>query len=177
MQVVLPLVQSFLLVVATTPSDPRAISAEANQPTIETPASWSSTATPAPEPGTKAVDPPAPAKMVEQLPATPAPFVPRPQRECWTTKSQCRQLSITGIILGSLGLAATATGTALVLLPPKAIEDEPAYEMSTQPPGVVAIGMGIGVLITGVLMIVAGQRGWKLGLDRAFQHSDRGAKR
>jgi len=70
-----------------------------------------------------------------------------------------------GIIFASIGTAAVATGIGLLQMPNEAIPDEPAYELSYEPPGVVSIGMGIGVLVTGALMIIAGQRAHKLGLD------------
>lgn len=79
---------------------------------------------------------------------------------CDFSKS-CRQLTLTGIVLGSLSLASLAAGIVLYARPDEDIPDEPAYSMSTQPPGLVAMTLGGGVAVTSILMLVAAHRGYK----------------
>ncbi len=98
-------------------------------------------------------------------PSDPSPGPLPPTGTCWHTQSQCRSLSITGVVTGALGLAGVGTGIGLLLRPDEPMADMPAFQHSTKPPGVVILGMGIGVVVTGALMILAGQRAWKLGAD------------
>gem|GEM_PF-3818017 len=77
---------------------------------------------------------------------------------CGSGKHACRNLMIAGLVLGTLGLAAVGTGAGLVATPNKAIPGEPAYEISYEPPGVVLMGMGIGMLGTAILMLIAGRK-------------------
>jgi hypothetical protein len=143
-------------------ADPRAIAPEANIPDMPEPVE----AAPSPEepvPSESAEGPESPRKPT----AEDALGAARKDagKSCFRTRGQCRRLSIMGIIFASIGTAAVATGIGLLQMPNEAIADEPAYELSYEPPGVVSIGMGIGVLVTGALMIIAGQRAHKLGLD------------
>lgn len=120
----------------------------------------------------------APAPEPKAPAAAPAPAAPAPSsKSCFRRRGQCRQLSILGIVFGTVGLASIGTGIGLMQKPNEAIADDPAYEISYEPPGVVAIGMGVGVLVTGVLMIIAGQRAHKLGLDGKSAQRRRGGWR
>jgi hypothetical protein len=165
MQALVSVALALSIVWAPPPADPRAIAPEANMPDMSEPASASPPAPSVEEPpqGESREDPEAPTKTTsEDVGAAPGKDA---RKGCFRTRGQCRRLSIMGIVFAGIGTAAVATGIGLMQMPNEAIADEPAYELSYEPPGVVSIGMGIGVLVTGVLMIIAGQRAYKLGLD------------
>jgi hypothetical protein len=115
----------------------------------------------APEPTPSPAEP-ARAETVAPAPQPALPAAP-PRRDrlgCDGSKS-CRQLTLTGTVLGSLGLAAIGGGVALFVQPDEILADQPAYARSTRPPGLVAITLGSGVVVTSVLMLVAAHRGYK----------------
>jgi hypothetical protein len=70
------------------------------------------------------------------------------------------------MVFGTIGLAAIVTGLVLGQIPNEPFAGEPAYELSYRPPAVVSIGMGSGVLVTGILMVIAGQRAFALQPNR-----------
>jgi hypothetical protein len=157
---------------------PRDITPEAAAPEIVGP---TTTPEPAPAPASTApapapaAQPPAPTAVTPE----PAPTSPPPgpvATNCWERRSQCRSLSITGIVAGSLGLAAIGTGVGLMVRPDEPIPDRPAFQKSTRPVGVVSLGMGIGVVVTAALMIIAGRRAHRLGLDPADRRTEAKAR-
>jgi hypothetical protein len=75
-------------------------------------------------------------------------------------------LTITGTVLGSLGLVAIGTGVALFVRDDEVLADEPAYAKSTKPPGLVALTLGSGVVVTSILMLFASHRGGKEARDQ-----------
>lgn len=121
-------------------------------PSVEDPPGESSEPEPEPEPK--------PEPKAEGPAEAPAPEVPlgKDRLGCDHSKS-CRQLTITGTVLGSLGLAAVASGVGLLLKPDEVVEGEPAFVTSTHPPGLIATTLGSGVVITSVLMLIAAHRG------------------
>jgi hypothetical protein len=123
-------------------------------PSVEDPPGESSEPPPQPQPEPK------PEPKAEGPEKPPGPEVPlgKDRLGCEHSKS-CRQLTITGTVLGSLGLAAVASGIGLLVKPDEVIEDEPAFVTSTHPPGLIATTLGTGVVITSVLMLIAAHRG------------------
>jgi hypothetical protein len=156
-----PFVVAAVTLLAATDPHPRDIAPAAAAPQIIDPAGFLTTPPP-PEPEPER-SPPAPLVAPATLPVV----APTPPGSCWERRSQCRSLSITGIVAGALGLAAIGTGVGLALQPDEPIPDMPAYLESTRPVGAVALGMGIGVVVTSMLMILAGRRAHKLGLEPA----------
>lgn len=162
---------TFLLAVSLA-ADPRAITAQEADPDLGPVPTEGPRMGPAPGAATDPAAAPGDATpatpSAEGPAATPAPdsaalpVAAGPPGKCLQTRGQCRQLTITGAVFLSLGLAAVGTGIGLRLRANEPIEDEPAFEKSTHPPGVMLIGMGTGVLITGILMLVAGRRAHKL---------------
>jgi hypothetical protein len=122
--------------------------------------------TPASAPGGSPPPPAVPAGASQFGGSTPAP-APGKGSCLRARKSQCRQLTIMGTLAQVLGVGAVGTGVALMFRPSEPLPDLPAYERSSRPPGIVLVGMGVGITLTGVLMLVAGRRAWKLGLDTA----------
>lgn len=155
---VIPALVAAAMLVAAADPHPRDIDPTAASPVIEDPANTLQTPTAEPE---ISVGPPPPAEVAT---ATPPP-VDLPASRCWEPRSQCRTLSITGIVAGALGIAAVGVGAGLMARPDKELPNMPAFQESTRPVGVVALGMGIGVVVTSMLMILAGRRAHKLGLD------------
>jgi hypothetical protein len=143
------LAASSLLVARTAPVEP--LERAAAPTSIPSP--------PTPPTSLPAAETTSPAATVLPLPAV------RPTGPCLRTPGQCRRLTITGSIFGALAAAAIGTGVGLVVKPDQEIPDQPAFLESYEPAGVVLIGMGVGVLLTGVLMIIAGRRAHRLGLD------------
>lgn len=115
---------------------------------------------PAPEPEPQPE--PQPEPKPEGPKAAPAPEVvlEKDRLGCDHSKS-CRQLTLTGTVLGSLGVLSVGAGIALFVRDDVVLEDEPAYATSTKPPGLIALTLGSGVVITSVLMLIAAHRGYK----------------
>jgi len=134
---------------------------ESGLPSVEDPPEE---ATPPPKPEPEPTSEPAP-KAEGPTPA-PAPALParRDRLGCDFSKS-CRQLTITGTALGSVGLVAVGAGVALFVRDDEVIPDEPAYAKSTKPPGLVALTLGSGVVVTSILMLFASHRRGKNASD------------
>lgn len=116
-------------------------------------------------PGPAPAPAPAPAAPKPEGPATaPAPAAAEPLGKdrlgCDHSKS-CRQLTVTGTVLGSLGVISVAAGIGLFVRDDVVLDDEPAYATSTKPPGLIALTLGSGIVITSVLMLIAAHRGYK----------------
>ena len=93
-------------------------------------------------------------------PADPTPDRRRPRRPGWACEAaakECRAISIAGIVLTTLGVAAIGTGIGLTVRPNESIAGEPAFERSYAPAGAATIGAGAVVAIGGILMLVSGR--------------------
>ncbi|HLT40811.1 MAG TPA: hypothetical protein VK034_31255 [Enhygromyxa sp.] len=73
----------------------------------------------------------------------------------------CRRMTVAGIVIGTLGLAAVGTGIGLLVKRDEVLPAAPTYVTSTRPAGLVALTIGAGVSLTAVLMLVAAHRGYK----------------
>ena len=58
--------------------------------------------------------------------------------------------------MASVGVAALGTGIGFMQAPQFPVPDEPIYNRSLRPPGVVMVALGATTVVTGVLMVVAG---------------------
>lgn len=113
---------------------------------------------PEPEPEPKP-EPPAP--NVEQTDAAPPPIsVERDRLGCDGSPS-CQRMTVVGIVVGTLGLAALGTGVGLLVRKDQVVPDSPTFVHSTRPAGIVTVTLGAGVTLTAVLMLVASHRGYK----------------
>lgn len=109
---------------------------------------------PEPEPPPPTIEPDEEAEQ-----AAPPPVV-RDRLGCDGSKS-CRRMTVAGIVVGTLGLAAVGTGIGLRVKKDEVMPESPAFVTSTHPAGVVALTIGAGVTLTAVLMLVAAHRGYK----------------
>jgi hypothetical protein len=116
---------------------------------------------PTPEPEPERQPEPPPPKL-EQTEATPPPAAPvkRDKLGCGGSKP-CRSMTIAGIVVGTLGVAATGTGIGLLVKRDEVIPESPAFVTSTRPAGLVTVTLGAGMTLTAVLMLVAAHRGYK----------------
>ena len=147
-------------------ADPRSIDPAASHPKgldlrTAQPVALPEPAAPTTTPTTTTSAPPPKIDRADVLPGEPAD----PSAGCWATKGQCRQLTITGIVLTSLGAASVIAGGALYAIPNKPYPGQPAFEKSYRPVGVMMMAMGVGIVVTGALMIIAG----KLGKKKSFR--------
>lgn len=90
---------------------------------------------------------------------TPAP-TRRDRLGCDGSRS-CRNMSIAGIVVGSLGLIAIGSGIGLLVRPDQVVPEQPIFVNSTHPPGLVAVTIGTGVVLTSALMLGAAHKGYK----------------
>lgn len=111
-----------------------------------------------PAPEQQAPEPPPP--TVSEPPAAPPPTVERDRLGCDGSPS-CQRMTIVGIVVGTLGLAAVGTGIGLLVNEDEVIPESPTFVTSTRPAGVVTVTIGAGVTLTSVLMLVASHRGYK----------------
>ena len=79
-----------------------------------------------------------------------------PQKACFPERGRCWRLNVAGIAAASVGVAALGTGIGFMQAPQFPVPDEPIYNRSLRPPGVVMVAVGAITAVTGVLMIVAG---------------------
>lgn len=161
-----------LLVASSLATDPRALTPEQADPDLgPRPMGGPRVATPSPDAPPDVSPPASPRAEGPSSPpaaSTETPVdAPAPRGPCLRTPGQCRQLTITGSVFVGLSAAAIATGIGLRVRPNEPIDGKPAFESSTHPPGVMLIGMGAGVLITGVLMLIAGRRAHRLASGQA----------
>ncbi|PRP94741.1 hypothetical protein ENSA5_40640 [Enhygromyxa salina] len=91
---------------------------------------------------------------------TPAAPVVRDRLACEGSKA-CRRMTISGIVVGSLGVIGVGLGIGLLLKPDQVLPDQPTYITSTHPPGLVTLTVAAGVTLTSVLMLVAAHKGYK----------------
>jgi hypothetical protein len=76
-------------------------------------------------------------------------------------------MSIAGIVVGSLGLVAIGAGIGLLVNPDEVLPDQPIYVNTTHPPGLVAVTIGTGVVLTSALMLGAAHKGYKNQPDQS----------
>lgn len=117
-----------------------------------------------PEPETEPeIEPVPPAGDARALAAstsdTPAPMR-RDRLGCDGSRS-CRRMSAAGIVVGSLGLIAVGAGIGLLVRPDQVVPEQPIFVHSTHPPGLVAVTIGTGVVLTSALMLGAAHKGYK----------------
>ncbi|HVI01779.1 MAG TPA: hypothetical protein VM869_23855, partial [Enhygromyxa sp.] len=111
---------------------------------------------PEPEP---TPEPPPPTIEAPEVEPAAAPVV-RDKLGCHGSKS-CRRMTVAGMVVGTLGLAAVGTGIGLRVNKDEVIPESPTFVTSTHPAGVVTLTIGVGVTLTAVLMLVAAHRGYK----------------
>ena len=70
-------------------------------------------------------------------------------------------MSIAGIVVGSLGLIAVGAGIGLLVRPDEVVPEQPIFVNTTHPPGLVAVTIGTGVVLTSALMLGAAHKGYK----------------
>lgn len=110
-----------------------------------------------------AAAPPLPTVVPSAGPASAPPSQPDRQRArrpgwgCEESPKECRAISIAGIVLTTLGVAAIGTGAGLLAKPNQSIPGEPAFERAYRPAGGVAITAGAVVTLGGILMLVSGR--------------------
>lgn len=75
---------------------------------------------------------------------------------CFPARARCFRLTSIGIASASFGLAALAGGIALIALPERPYAGEPAFLKSYRAPGIGVAVAGATVLVTGIVLILAG---------------------
>lgn len=113
-----------------------------------------------PDPEARAAEPPAPTISEAPEVSVPPPTVERDRLGCDGSPS-CQRMTVVGIVVGTLGLAAVGTGVGLLVKEDEVIPESPTFITSTRPAGVVTVTLGAGVTLTAVLMLVASHRGYK----------------
>ena len=68
------------------------------------------------------------------------------------------QMTVTGIVLGSLGVAGVVTGATLLSLPDTVDPEHPIFVTSTRQPGLLTLTLSAAVTLTAALMLVAARR-------------------
>ncbi|MCX4243268.1 hypothetical protein [Paraliomyxa miuraensis] len=161
-----------LVAMAIAPSgDPRAIDPAANRPQIIAPGGGAATgksppirtpkAVPEPEPKVASgqrptVEPKTGPEQRPEVEPTPEPATKARSSRCLPQRGRCWQLNVGGIVAASVGAAMLGTGIGFTQAPQFPVADEPIYNYSLRPPGVVLLAVGTATAVTGVLMIVAG---------------------
>jgi hypothetical protein len=79
----------------------------------------------------------------------------------------CRRMSIAGIVVGSLGLITVGAGIGLLVNPDEVVPEQPIFVNTTHPPGLVAVTIGTGVVLTAALMLGAAHKGYKNQPDQS----------
>lgn len=146
------------------PSQPEPLPDVAPEPEPAPEATPSPEPEPAPEPEPTPAPAPTPPAGDEQALAASTTDTPAPARRdrlgCDGSRS-CRRMSIAGIVVGSLGLVAVGAGVGLLVRPDEVLPEQPINVNSTHPPGLVAVTIGTGVVLTAALMLGAAHKGYK----------------
>jgi hypothetical protein len=126
---------------------------------------------PEPTPAVETTPPPEPIPPAgdEQVLAASTSDTPPPARDrlgCDGSRS-CRRMSIAGIVVGSLGLVAVGAGIGMLVRPDEVLPEQPIFVSSTHPPGLVAVTIGTGVVLTAALMLGAAHKGYKQRPDES----------
>ena len=87
------------------------------------------------------------------------------------------QMTVTGIVLGSLGVAGVVTGATLLSLPDTVDPEHPIFVTSTRQPGLLTLTLSAAVTLTAALMLVAARKtGHHAGAQARLQFSPRGLR-
>jgi hypothetical protein len=124
---------------------------------------------PAPEPEPSPTAEPIPPAGDEQALAASTSSTPPARRDrlgCDGSRS-CRRMSAAGIVVGSLGLIAVGAGVGLLVRPDEVVPEQPIFVNSTHAPGLVAVTIGTGVVLTSALMLGAAHKGYKQRPDES----------
>lgn len=147
--------------------------------TVDAAPSESESETPEPEPASETTEPETPepepepaSETVEPEPesdpaaeeagmAAPDVFIPPPKLYAFACPSKpCRNMTVAGIVLGSLALVGVGTGAGLMVRPNRVLEDQPTLVHSTRPAGLVTVTISSALTVTAVLMIIAARKGY-----------------
>jgi hypothetical protein len=102
-------------------------------------------------------EPDAEPKVVPKTAPKPDPAVAdAPLQRCFPERGRCWRLNVAGIVAASVGVGMLGTGIGFMQAPQFPVPDEPIFNRSLRPPGVVLVALGAVTTVTGVLMIVAG---------------------
>jgi hypothetical protein len=115
---------------------------------------------PTPEPSPEPVPPPGDDRALAESTTTAPSPVQRDRLGCDGSRS-CRRMSIAGIVVGSLGLIAIGSGIGLLVRPDEVVAEQPIFVKTSHPPGLVAVTIGTGVVLTSALMLGAAHKGYK----------------
>jgi len=126
--------------------DPRTIDPAANRPEIVAPGG-------------------APTKVEPKVVVAPNSEVDEiPTGRCFPARGRCWRLNVVGIIGASVGVGMLGTGIGFTKAPnfPAATDpNEPIFDRSLRPPGVILAALGGVVAVTGAIMIIAGHASHK----------------
>ena len=115
---------------------------------------------PEPEPTPETAPEPPPPSDDQALAASIEESPKRDRLGCNGSK-QCRNMSIVGIVVGTLGLTATGVGIGLLVNRDEVVPESPTLVRTTHPPGLIAVTIGTGVIVTAALMLGAAHKGYK----------------
>jgi hypothetical protein len=111
---------------------------------------------PEPEPVKVEPEPEPEPEPVKVAPKPKAAVADAPLQRCFPERGRCWRLNLAGIVAASVGVGMLGTGIGFMQAPQFPVPDEPIYNRSLRPPGVVLVALGAVTTVTGVLMIVAG---------------------
>jgi len=94
---------------------------------------------------------------VVEGPAPLATSVTPPRGVCHGSRP-CKRLVALGTVAGVLGVATIVTGAVIAARPITVDPDDPTMALAYRPAGTAVLTIGIGVLVTSVLMAVAAAR-------------------
>jgi hypothetical protein len=116
--------------------------------------------TPEAEPEPEPIPPAGDDRALAESTSTPPVPAKRDRLGCDGSRS-CRRMSGAGIAVGSLGLIAVGAGIGLLVNQDEVLPEYPIFVHTTHPPGLVAVTIGTGVVLTSALMLGAAHKGYK----------------
>ena len=108
---------------------------------------------PTPEPEPEPKPEPPPASDDQALASSTTQVLPTRDRLGCDGRKKCRNMSIAGIVVGSVGLVATGVGVGLLVNRDEVVPESPTFVKTTHPPGLIAVTVGSGVLVMAALML------------------------